>query len=169
MLRTIGSVGALTLLVSSATAQLIVGNDQSGTASIYYIDVGTGAATAIYSASDGSAKPWGMAYDPGSNTLYWNNGGSLFSSPYGNPLVPSAAVPMTFNGATVNYVGLAWQNGKLLGTRNISTEAVYEIDPSPASRPRSRRWGHLPASSRAGSPSRRPSGAGARASRPTGR
>jgi MYXO-CTERM domain-containing protein len=130
MLRTIGSVGALTLLVSSATAQLIVGNDQSGTASIYYIDVGTGAATAIYSASDSSAKPWGMAYDPGSNTLYWNNGSNLYSSPFDiNGLTPTLLGGMTFNGSTVNFVGLGFRNGLLVGTRNITTEAVYEIDP----------------------------------------
>jgi len=121
----------LTVLIgTSAQAQLVVGNDQSGTASIYEIDVTTGVATAIFTSTATNAKPWGMAYDPTSNTLYWNNGGSLFSSPYGNPLVPSAAVPLTFNAATTNFVGLAWRNGRLLGTRNITTEAVYEIDPA---------------------------------------
>lgn len=37
---------------------------------------------------------------------------------------------MTFNGSTVNFVGLGFDevSGKLLGTRNIATEAVYEID-----------------------------------------
>lgn len=130
MIRTIGSMGALALLASAASAQLIVGNDQSGTANIYYVDVNTGAATSIYAASDSSAKPWGMAYDPGSNTLYWNNGSTLYSSPFDiNGLTPTNLGSMMYNGSTVNFVGLGFRNGLLVGTRNISVEAVYEIDP----------------------------------------
>jgi len=128
MRHTLSTVVAL-IAAQSAAAGLVVGNDQSGTATIWDIDVDTGVATAIYSGSGSDAKPWGMAYAPSSNTLYWNNGGNLFSSAYGPVLTPSAAVPMTFNGNTVNFVGLGWRNGKLLGTRNIATEAVYEIDP----------------------------------------
>ena len=37
---------------------------------------------------------------------------------------------MTFNTATVNFVALGFNNGKLYGTRNIATEAVYEINPT---------------------------------------
>ncbi|MBX3375933.1 MAG: hypothetical protein KF678_02885 [Phycisphaeraceae bacterium] len=117
------------LAATTAQAQLIVGNDQSGSASIYHIDVTTGVNTILYTSSTNEAKPWGMAYDPATNTLYWNNGGTLYSSPYGNPLVPTTLGPMTFNGTSVNFVALAFRNGKLLGTRNIATEAVYEIDP----------------------------------------
>jgi hypothetical protein len=117
------------LLCAPAAAQLVVGNDQSGVATIYVIDVATGVATPIYSASTTDAKPWGMAYDASTNTLYWNNGGTLFSSPMGNPLTPTNLGGLTYNGGTVNYVALSFQNGKLYGTRNIATEAVYEIDP----------------------------------------
>ncbi len=108
---------------------LVVGNDQTGTATIYAIDPSTGAALAIYSGTGTDAKPWGMAYDAATNTLYWNNGGTLFSSPYGNPLTPTNLGGMTFNSASVNFVALSFANGKLYGTRNIATEAVYEIDP----------------------------------------
>ena len=122
-------VTALSLAaIGVAEAQLIVGNDQSGTATIWDVNPTTGAATALYSASDASAKPWGMAYDGASNTLYWNNGGTLYKSAYGAVLNPVALGAMTFNGASVNFVGLAFHNGRLLGTRNIATEAVYEID-----------------------------------------
>lgn len=121
---------ALGLLATSAQAQLIVGNDQSGTASIYNIDVGTGVATPIFTASTADAKPWGMAYDGATNTLYWNNGSVLYSSPFGSLLTPTNLGTMTFNSATVNFVALAFRNGRLLGTRNIATEAVYEIDPA---------------------------------------
>ncbi len=121
------SVGLL--VAGSAQAQLIVGNDQSGTATIYDVNPTTGVATPIYSAGDSSAKPWGMAYDPQTNTLYWNNGSTLFSSPFGPVLTPTNLGTMMFNQNTVNFVGLGFYNGKLYGTRNISTEAVYEIDP----------------------------------------
>ncbi len=130
MMRTLLGASALVLAASTAQAQLVVGNDQSGTATIWHIDVNTGASTALYSASDNSAKPWGMAYDPGSNTLYWNNGSNLYSSPFSlGGLTPTLLGAMTYNGSSVNFVGLGFRDGLLVGTRNISTEAVYEIDP----------------------------------------
>lgn len=70
-----------------------------------------------------------MAYDRSTNTLYWNNGSTLFSSPFGTTLTPTNLGAMMFGTATVNFVGLGFANGKLYGTRNIATEAVYEIDP----------------------------------------
>ncbi len=123
------AVCALILLAGRAPAQLIVGNDQTGSASIYYIDVVTGAATAIYTSTGNEAKPWGMAYDGTTNTLYWNNGGTLFSSPFSMTLTPTNLGPLTFNGGSTNFVGLSFANGLLYGTRNIATEAVYTIDP----------------------------------------
>jgi hypothetical protein len=124
-------VGTLGLLSISgiAHAQLIVGNDQSGTATIYDVNPTTGVATPLYSATTTDAKPWGMAYDNSTNNLYWNNGSTLFRSPLANPLVPQNLGTMMFNAATVNFVALGFRNGKLYGTRNIATEAVYEIDP----------------------------------------
>ncbi len=123
----------ITALVSlaftaTAAAQLVVGNDQSGVATIYNVDVTTGVATPIYSASDNTAKPWGMAFDHTTNTLYWNNGSVLYKSPMGPTLTPTTVGTMMFNAATINFVGLAYKNGKLWGTRNIATEAVYSID-----------------------------------------
>lgn len=128
--RVLACAGAACLAATLANAGLVVGNDQTGTAVIWDIDVTTGVATNIYSGTGNEAKPWGMAYAPGSNTLYWNNGGNLYSSPYSNALTPSAPTAMTFNGTTVNFVALAWRGNRLLGTRNIATEAVYEIDPA---------------------------------------
>ncbi len=129
-------LATLTLLLTAGLthAQLIVGNDQSGTATIWQVNVNTGAATALYSSSTTNAKPWGMAADNVNNVLYWNNGSTLFSATYasllsGTPTINS--VGMTFGAGTVNYVGLGYNpaTGKLLGMRNIATEAVYEIDP----------------------------------------
>jgi len=124
----------VTLVVLSfgavAQAQLIVGNDQSGTATIWNVDPTTGNAAALYSASTTDAKPWGMAYDAASNKLYWNNGSTLFSSPFGPTLTPTNLGTMMFGTATINFVGLGFKDGLLYGTRNIATEAVYTIDPT---------------------------------------
>lgn len=128
-MRFISCAAGLLALAGMAQAQLIVGNDQSGTATIWNVDPTTGSATALYTASTADAKAWGMAYDASTNTLYWNNGSTLYSSPFGPVLTPTNLGTMTFNAATVNFVGLSFSNGKLYGTRNITTEAVYEIDP----------------------------------------
>lgn len=121
---------ALLASATAAQAQLVVGNDQSGTATIYHIDVTTSVATPLYASSGTDAKPWGMAYDPTTNTLYWNNGSVLFKATYSIAgITPQNLGTMQFNAAAVNFVALAFRNGKLLGTRNIATEAVYEIDP----------------------------------------
>jgi hypothetical protein len=119
----------------AANAQLIVGNDQSGTATIWQVNVNTGVATALYSSSTTNAKPWGMAADNVNNKLYWNNGSTLFSATYasllsGTPAISS--VTMMFNAATINFVGLGYDpvSGMLLGMRNIATEAVYAINPA---------------------------------------
>ena len=78
--------------------------------------------------SEGEA--WGMAYDHNTNTLYWNNGTTLYKSPFSLAgLTPTLVGTITYQGAASSIVGLGYRNGKLLGTKNITTEAVYEIDP----------------------------------------
>ncbi|MBC7939206.1 MAG: hypothetical protein H7Z19_05480 [Chitinophagaceae bacterium] len=131
-MRSTALAAAISLIAASvpAAAQLIVGNDQSGTATIYNINVGTGVATPIYSGTGPEAKPWGMAYDVAGNMLYWSNANNLFSSPLGPSLTPTNLGTMSFGGSGVNFVGLSFANGRLYGTRNIATEAVYEIDPT---------------------------------------
>lgn len=118
----------------AANAQLIVGNDQTGSSTIYEINVTTGVATGLFTSTTANSKPWGMAADNANGILYWNNGASLFSASLADLRAGTAnptSVALTFNSATVNYVALAFNvaTGKLLGTRNIATEAVYEIDP----------------------------------------
>jgi hypothetical protein len=126
-LRAILITAAVGVMATGAQAQLIVGSDIAS-ATIYHIDITTSAATPLLAGA--AATAWGMAYDHVTNTLYWNNGSTLYSSPYSlGGLTPTNLGTMTYNAATVNFVGLAFRNGKLLGTRNITTEAVYEIDP----------------------------------------
>jgi hypothetical protein len=122
---------ALAVSAVAANAQLVVGND--GTDSMYVIDVNTGVATALN--TGGMSDVWGMAADNTTGILYWNNGGNLHSATFASILAGTAApttTAMTFNAATVNFVGLGFNptTGMLLGTRNIATEAVYEIDPT---------------------------------------
>jgi hypothetical protein len=121
---------ALAVTVAPLRAQLIVGNDQTGLATIYNINVTTGVATAIYSSTGPESRAWGMAYDGGSNTLYWNNGNTLYSSALGATLTPTNLGTFTYNGGAVNFVALAFINGNLYGTRNIATEGVYQINPT---------------------------------------
>jgi len=126
-LRTILITAAASVMATGAQAQLIVGSDIAS-ATIYHIDLTTSFATPLLAGP--AATAWGMAYDHTTNTLYWNNGSTLYSSPFSlGGLTPTNLGTMTYNAATVNFVGLAFRNGKLLGTRNIATEAVYEIDP----------------------------------------
>lgn len=126
---------ALLILAAAGAAhgQLIVGNDQSGSATIWYVDVNSGVSTALYTSTGNEAKPWGMAYDASNNTLYWGAGGSLYKSAFSlGGLSPSLIGTMTFNGATTNFVGMGFRNGALVGTRNIATEAVYTINTTTA-------------------------------------
>lgn len=130
MRRDIGVLLLALALTVTASAQLIVGNDQSGTATIWNVDpTGINPPQPLYASSTSEAKPWGMAYDDATDTLYWNNGSTLYSSPFGAALTPSSLGTMMFGANTINFVSLGFKNGKLYGTRNIATEAVYEIDP----------------------------------------
>lgn len=110
-----------------AHAQLVVSNDGAANSNIWYIDLATNNATSIYSGAD--ALAWGMTYSESSNTLYWNNGGTLFSSQFSQGGLTPSSVALTLDGATTNFVGLAWWQGRLVGTRNIGTEGVYDINP----------------------------------------
>lgn len=130
MKRALVSIGAVVVSVSSAAnAQLVVANDQSAaTNAMYYINVGTGVATPILSGADSIA--WGMAYAPNSNTLYWNNGGTLRRASFSQSgLTPSAGVQLTFNGANISLTGLAWWNNRLVGYRSVTLPGIYDIDP----------------------------------------
>ena len=130
MHRAAMSAGVLAAAMTcAASAQLVVGNDQSAaTNQMYYIDLTSGTATSILSGS--SAIAWGMAYAPGSNTLYWNNGVTLRESTFSQSgLTPSAGVAMTFNGANISLTGLAWWNNRLVGYRSVTLPGIYQIDP----------------------------------------
>lgn len=120
---------AVLALANAATAQLLIGNDQTN-ASIWHIDVTTNTPTNLLTGT--SAVAWGMAHDGNSNTLYWNNGSALRSSPFSlSGLTPSAAVTITYNAATISITGLAYDTArnKLIGYRSVTLPGFYEINP----------------------------------------
>ncbi len=122
----------MALAASTAHGQLIVGHNRPGIATMYHIDVDTGAATEIYAALTNDAKPWGMAFDPVTDTLYWNNGSTLYSSPLSMSLTPTVVGTLTLDGLATSFIGLGFRDGVLLGTpftTSSVTEAVYQIDP----------------------------------------
>ena len=115
----------LVCLGGAANAQLVVGVDDPNVP-VYVINVNDDTATPLFS----GYEVWGMAADDPGGLLYFNDGVELYRVPYGT-LVPEYVADITYEGAVSSMVGLAFNplTGKLYGTKNISTEAVYEIDP----------------------------------------
>lgn len=132
MVRTICRTAAVAALAlcANAHAQLVVANDQSATTNtMWHINVTNNVATPLLTGANAIA--WGMAYNPGSNTLYWNNGGQLRSAAFNiGGLTPSAPVSMTFNGSAANVTGMAWYQGRLVGYRSVTLPGIYEINPN---------------------------------------
>lgn len=106
----------------TASGQLFVGVDDT-TVSTYNIDPSDGSASPLWS----GVAVWGAAADPVSQTIYANDGTTLWSSPVAG--APSIVAEITYQGQASSMVGLAWADGWLYGTKNIATEAVYQIDP----------------------------------------
>jgi len=118
------------LSVSTANAQLVIGNDQTATASrnIWMVDV-TGVRPPRALVTGTQAEVWAMAADDAGRMLYWTNGTRLFKAAYDqvNPLVVQDVGAVGFA-----ITGLAWDSaaGQLVGrasggfyTINTSTGA----------------------------------------------
>lgn len=129
MKRFLALIPAAGLLTGVAAAEtLLIGYDEvasSGATQAWSLNGDGSNAMALWG---GGSEVWGMAYDPSSNTVYANDGSTLRSGPLG---AGSPANEVTINdgaGANLSFVGLAWANGNLYGTRNVGDEAVYLID-----------------------------------------
>ncbi|MBU0641136.1 MAG: PEP-CTERM sorting domain-containing protein [Planctomycetes bacterium] len=122
MMRSVVTLLCVLSLATVANAQLFVGVDDV-TVFTYDVDPGTGNATPLW---DG-VEVWGAAYDPASEMIFVNDGTELYSSTITGP--PGFVADITYQGAASSMVSLAWAGGMLYGTKNITTEAVYEIDP----------------------------------------
>jgi hypothetical protein len=72
---------------------------------------------------------WGAAFDVANNKIYFNNGSTLYEWPVGGTVTQLGTIVDTL-GATQSVVSLAFFNGELYATKNISNEAVYKINTS---------------------------------------
>jgi hypothetical protein len=126
----LGFVLPVAMIVTASPAQLIVGNDQTGVRSIYHVDVTSGVATALFTSTSPLSMVQGMAYDKSSNRLWWTNGaGRLYSSTFSmSGLTPVYHGAITRGSQPINFTGLGFRNGMLIGTRQSSLEAVYTIN-----------------------------------------
>ena len=92
------------------------------------VDPMTGTSTVLW--SNTRADVWGMAYAPGTNTIYASSGSELFAAtPDGTPT--SLGGISNDSGVYVDLFGLAWANGGLYATGatgSVSDEALYRID-----------------------------------------
>jgi hypothetical protein len=123
----ISSVIAVLSMAGMACAQdgLVVGVDDTTVGMFVYKN---GAWSAL---ANSAVQVWGLAADEANETLYIaGNANTLFKWTEAGGLETIAT--FTYNAAAVNFVSLAYSNGKLYGTRNITTEGVYEIDPATA-------------------------------------
>lgn len=140
MLRLSVAVTATLSILSAASGQLIVGNDQTTPApTLWEVDVTNAVPNPPRSLVSGSPQggAWGMAYDRNSSTLYWNNGGSLYKAAYtpSGTLTHSLIGTLTLTtGGTFNVTGLAFNpfTNKLYGYRSVTAPGFYEIDPGSA-------------------------------------
>lgn len=114
---------------TTMTAPLFAGVDDA-TRFAQAIDPDTSAATPLF---DG-VEIWGAAYDRQSETVYMADGTELVAWPIGGtPTLLGTMFAGETTTTSINFVGLAFYNGTLYGTRNIGNgpslpEAVYTID-----------------------------------------
>ena len=121
----LGIVGAV---ASAANAQLIVGFDDTsaGVITCYEVRVsdGTNVATPLFS----DIEVWALASDNVNRKLYIGSGSLLYV--YDGSGSPTLVGNFNFEGTTQSIVGMAFADGNLYVTKNISNEAVYKVNPA---------------------------------------
>lgn len=125
MLKAFAAATALAVAGSAASAQLIIGfDDTSGATTCYEIRVsdGSNVATPLFSSVD----VWGLASDDANRVLYVSSGADLYA--WTGAGEPTHIASLSFNGSSQAVVGLAFANGNLYATKNVSNEAVYEVN-----------------------------------------
>jgi len=124
----IAATATLMGVASGSFAQdgLVVGFDDTTSGSTIAWIRNAGAWEPLFTYDSLVADVWGLATDPNTCTLYVVSGTVLYKMNPGGPLTQVATV--TLDGATVSPVGLAWHNGQLIATRNVTDEGFYSID-----------------------------------------
>jgi len=127
-------VCTLVISPSRSLAQLVVGNDQTTSPSIWLIDI-TGASPNRALVTGTQATTWGMAADDPHKTLWWNNAGVLMKAQYApGTLTPVNVGSMTTGGSSMNVTGMAYNttNNVLYGYRSVTAPGFYSIDQATA-------------------------------------
>lgn len=70
---------------------------------------------------------WGAAYDAANARILFNSGSTLWEWPVGGTAAQLGPM-VDGGGAAQSLVSLAWHNGELYGTKNVTTEAIWKID-----------------------------------------
>ncbi len=124
-MKKILAVLAVSGLAASANAQLLVGHDDAApNDNAWNVNPNTGSSSLLWS----GAEVWGMAYDGGTNTVFANDGTTLRSGLLGAGAPTNEVTTTDAAGALISFVGLAFANGDLYGTRNVGDEAIYRIN-----------------------------------------
>ncbi len=140
MQKTAVAALSLFLLAGSASAQLVVGNDQTTAPTLWLVDL-----TGVNPPRElATGDIWGAAANDPGGILYWNNGVTLSSAPYAptGPLTPTS-LTMTLagtGGSTASMTGLAYDttDNKLYGFKSTSSTiggitypvGIYDIVPA---------------------------------------
>jgi hypothetical protein len=103
---------------------LFVGVDDE-TVPTYLVDPATGSNTQAFIGT----TVWGSAYDPGNDLIYIVHDSVLYSWPVGGTVTEVGTIT-DGAGNDRSFVSLAFFNGHLYGTRNVTNEAVYLINPA---------------------------------------
>lgn len=90
----------------------------------YVIDPATGKAAVAFLGT----QVWGAAYDRANHRVFFNSGAILHVWEVGGAV--STLGPVTFEGANMAMVGLAFFAGQLYASKNISNEAIYLVNPA---------------------------------------
>src|SRR5688572_29363077 len=143
----LGAAGALAIgLASTASAQLVVGNDQFRSTTtgvgepptIWLVDVNGGSAPrALVSGTaaglGGTPEAWGLAADDAAGRLFWNTGTLLRSAAYApsGELTPVDVGPITFVGTGTQTIasvtGLSFTGWTLVGYKSTSSGTAFPV------------------------------------------
>jgi hypothetical protein len=123
----------LLLATSPVQAQLIVGGGPGG--QLWNINPQNPAAAVPLPGSEG-ASPWGMTYDPASNSLYWIMTGNASYVVQRSSFGPSGLIPTVVGGGVIpgpgSFLGMAFDSstGRLYAALSVglTQTSIYEIN-----------------------------------------